>query len=409
MDNVYTVAQANKYIKNMFTQDFLLSHISVKGEVSNCKYHSMGHIYFSIKDAGGVLSCVMFQGKRKGLNFLLQDGQKVVVSGNINVYEKSGQYQLYADKIEKEGTGDLYKKFLELKQELEDMGMFSDEYKKPIPPYAMSVGIVTASTGAAIQDIINISKRRNPYVTLKLFPAKVQGEGAAQTIVKGIEYFNRNCVDVIIVGRGGGSIEDLWAFNEKIVARTIFESEVPIISAVGHETDFTIADYVADLRAPTPSAAAELAVFRFDEFINQLYGYESDITYKIKLKIKNYRRTIEENQWKLSKMSPKVVIQSQRQYLTDLNNKLTTIMQNKILLNRHELKLYAERLQGISPLGKLSGGFAFLSSMDDERITSINQMKVNQKIKLSLKDGVASAVIKSIDEKGRKYGADEET
>src|SRR5574344_346655 len=398
MDNVYTVAQANKYIKNMFTQDFLLSHISVKGEVSNCKYHSMGHIYFSIKDSGGVMSCVMFLGKRNGLKFTLQEGQKVIVSGNINVYEKSGQYQLYADKIEKEGTGDLYKRFLELKQELEDMGMFAPEYKKPIPKYAMSIGIVTASTGAAIQDIINISKRRNPYVTLKLFPAKVQGEGAATTIVAGIQYFNKNNVDIIIIGRGGGSIEDLWAFNEEIVARAIFDSNIPVISAVGHETDFTIADYVADMRAPTPSAAAELSVFRYDDLVNQLESNLSDMRYRRDSQIRNYRRKLEEYRWKLDKMSPKTVIQSQRQYLVELDSKLNNSIKNKVMIKRHELKVLAERLNGLSPLSKFSSGYAYLSSENDNRITSINQMKENQKIKLYLQDGSANATIESIEQ-----------
>ena len=245
----------------MFAQDFMLKRISVKGEVSNCKYHSTGHIYFTLKDGAGAISAVMFAGNRRGLTFAMKEGDKVVVTGSIEVYERDGKYQLYAREIELAGAGNLYLKFEALKRELEEMGMFDASYKKPIPKYAKRVGIVTAPTGAAIQDIRNIASRRNPYVQLILYPALVQGEGAAASVVNGIRALDALGVDVMIVGRGGGSIEDLWAFNEEIVARAIFACETPVISAVGHETDTTIADYVADLRAPTPSAAAELAVF----------------------------------------------------------------------------------------------------------------------------------------------------
>ena len=258
---VYTVGQVNSYIKNMFAEDFALRSISIKGEISNCKYHSSGHIYFSLKDKNAVIACVMFKSNTKGLDFRLTEGQSVVATGTVSVYERDGKYQLYAEKITSDGAGDLHKKFEELKKELEEMGMFAPEYKKPIPKYAMNIGIVTAATGAAIQDIINISTRRNPYVQLNLYPSLVQGASAAPDIVNGIRCLDNMGMDVIIVGRGGGSIEDLWAFNEEIVARAVFECNTPVISAVGHETDTTIIDYVADRRAPTPSAAAELAVF----------------------------------------------------------------------------------------------------------------------------------------------------
>lgn len=267
MASVYSVSQVNTYIKNMFAQDFALNRIQVKGEVSNLKYHTSGHIYFTLKDGGSALAAVMFAGRRAaGLKFRMQEGQQVIVRGSIEVYERDGRYQLYAKEIEPDGTGDLYRRFVELRDRLEEMGMFAGEYKQPIPRYARTVGIVTASTGAAIRDIMNISARRNPYVQLVLFPAQVQGEGAVPSIVKGIEVLDRMGLDVIIVGRGGGSIEDLWAFNEEAVARAIFACRTPVISAVGHETDVTIADYVADLRAPTPSAAAELAVFDYAQF-----------------------------------------------------------------------------------------------------------------------------------------------
>ena len=260
MKNVYSVGQVNTYIKNMFAQDFLLRRLSVKGEVSNCKYHSSGHIYFTLKDGGGTLQAVMFASQRRGLNFKLVEGQQVVVKGTVDVYERDGKYQLYASEIELSGRGDLYLRFEKLLKELEEMGMFDPQYKRPIPRFAKTVGIVTAPTGAAIRDIMNISHRRNPYVQLILYPALVQGDGAKDSIVKGIRTLDAMGLDVLIVGRGGGSIEDLWAFNEEEVARAIFACNTPVISAVGHETDVTIADYAADLRAPTPSAAAELAV-----------------------------------------------------------------------------------------------------------------------------------------------------
>ena len=258
MKNIYTVSQVNQYIKNMFTQDFMLSRIYVRGEVSNCKYHPKGHIYFSLKDESGSISCILFAGNRKGLPFRMQDGQQVAVFGSISVYERDGTYQLYAREIVLDGAGILAQRFQELKEELEEMGMFAPEYKQPIPAFAKKIGIVTAPSGAAVRDIIHIAKRRNPYIELILSPALVQGAEAAPSIVKALERIQKEDVDVIIVGRGGGSIEDLWAFNEEEVARAIFDCPIPVISAVGHETDTTIADYVADLRAPTPSAAAGL-------------------------------------------------------------------------------------------------------------------------------------------------------
>lgn len=395
MNSVYTVSQANQYIKNMFNQDFLLNNISVRGEVSNCKYHSSGHIYFSIKDRNGLLSCVMFAGKKRGLDFKMEAGNKVIVSGNINVYERDGKYQLYADKIEKEGTGDLYKRFIELKNELEEMGMFSDEYKKEIPKYSMNVGIVTASTGAAIQDIINISKRRNPYIKLVLYPAKVQGDGAADTIVNGIRCLDSKNLDVIIVGRGGGSIEDLWAFNEEKVARAIFECNTPVISAVGHETDYTIADYVADMRAPTPSAAAELVVFEYNKLCEKISSYEENMRYRIDIKIRNYRNTVNDLLWKLNKMSPANNIQSKRQRLADLEIRLYDSINRKTSERRHQLELLTERLNGLSPLNKLSGGYAYISDDKNKPVKSIKQINADDELKIVLKDG--NAKVKVID------------
>ena len=313
---IYSVGQVNTYIKNMFSQDFMLNRISIKGEVSNCKYHTSGHIYFSLKDETGTLSCVMFAGQRKGLGFAMKNGDKVVAEGSVSVYERDGKYQLYARSITLEGAGLLYERYLALKKELEEMGMFSQEYKQPIPAYVKKVGIVTAPTGAAIQD--NIAGRRNPYVQLILYPALVQGEGAKESIVKGIETLDAWGVDVIIVGRGGGSIEDLWAFNEEEVARAIFHCQTPIISAVGHETDTTIADFVADLRAPTPSAAAELAVADVRQLLETLRAYRQKLTFGMENQIYSLRQRMKQYEMKLEYGSPAYQIQEKRIRLLDL-------------------------------------------------------------------------------------------
>ena len=269
--NVYTVSQVNSYIKNMFAQDFLCSSIMIKGELSNVKYHGSGHIYFTLKDTGAAISCVMFAGNRGGLTFRMEEGQQVVVGGSLDVYERDGKYQLYARQIERLGDGYLYEQYEKLKKELAEMGMFDAAYKTKIPFYVRKLGVVTAQTGAAVRDIINVAKRRNPFIEIVLYPAIVQGDQAVCSIINGIHALEREGVDVMIVGRGGGSIEDLWAFNHREVAQAVFDCSVPIISAVGHETDTTIIDYVADLRAPTPSAAAELAVCDMAAVVQQLY------------------------------------------------------------------------------------------------------------------------------------------
>ena len=314
MKNVYSVGQVNTYIKNMFAQDFMLQRISVKGEVSNCKYHTSGHIYFTIKDAAGTLNAVMFAGSRKGLKFQMKEGDQVVVTGSVEVYERDGKYQIYAREIELDGAGNLYQKFEALKQELEEMGMFAAEYKQPIPPYAMKIGVVTAPTGAAVQDIRNISARRNPFVQLILYPALVQGDGAVESIVNGIHALDALGVDVMIVGRGGGSIEDLWAFNEEEVARAIFECETPVISAVGHETDWTIADFVADLRAPTPSAAAELAVFDYAAVEGRLGEIKERMFLLNMQRIQQMRKELEHAKDRLSYLSPEGQLREKRKY-----------------------------------------------------------------------------------------------
>lgn len=399
MKSVYSVSQVNSYIKNMFTQDFVLNSIYIKGEVSNCKYHTSGHIYFSLKDKGGVISGVMFAGNRGGLNFTLKEGQDVIVLGSVSVYEKSGAYQVYAKQIMLDGAGQLYQKYEELKKELEEMGMFDIMYKQPIPKYATKIGICTASTGAAIQDIRNISSRRNPYVRLYLYPAIVQGENAAASIVQGLRYLDEMDMDVIIVGRGGGSIEDLWAFNEEAVARTIFNMKTPVISAVGHETDTTIADYVADLRAPTPSAAAELAVFDYNEFKNKLFQYKRTLENKLEREIQKNRILVKNYEARVNYASPKNQLLTKKQYVDELFTKMENLFKNKLTNDKHTLGILAERLNGLSPLNKLSNGYAYITDDNLHTITSVGQIDVGEKVLLNLKDGKVTSVVEKI-EKG---------
>lgn len=387
MASIYSVSQVNSYIRNMFTQDFALSRISVRGEVSNCKYHSSGHIYFTLKDKTGTLSTVMFASQRRGLCFQLQEGQQVVVSGSVDVYERDGKYQLYARKIEPDGNGDLFARFCKLRDELEEMGMFAPEYKKPIPKYAARIGVVTASTGAAIRDIMNITGRRNPYVQLVLYPALVQGTDAAGSIAAGIRVLDEMGLDVLIVGRGGGSIEDLWAFNEELVARAIFACKTPVISAVGHETDVTIADYVADLRAPTPSAAAELAVFDYRQFESVRLAYQEALWQQMSQKLNEKRHRLERYALLLKLHDPKRQIHEKYQHLAEVQDRLQAAMEHRILEARHRLALAGGRLHGLSPLEKISKGYGFLTDEQGKRIEHIDDVKIGDAVTIRITDG----------------------
>ena len=377
----------------MFIQDYVLRKVYVKGEVSNCKYHTSGHIYFSLKDETGVLSCVMFAGQRRGLAFRMKDGDRVVVGGAVDVYERDGRYQMYAKEITLEGAGALYERFLALKAELEEMGMFAPEYKQPIPRFIRRLGVVTAPTGAAVQDIRNISLRRNPYLQIILYPALVQGDGAADSIVKGIRMLDEASVDTIIVGRGGGSIEDLWAFNEEKVARAIFECRTPIISAVGHEVDFTIADFVADLRAPTPSAAAELAVDDMAQVMYTLSSYQERFQRDMREKIEFQRVRLGQYQMRLKYLSPESRLRDRRQALVDFEDTLRRAMDNKLQQYRHRLGIYLERYQGLSPLAKLNQGYSFVADTDGRGITSVSQVKPGDRVEISVTDGVIQAEV----------------
>ena len=395
MKNIFSVGQINRYVKNMFTQDFILQKIYVKGEVSNCKYHTSGHIYFSLKDETGVLSCVMFAGHRRGLAFRMKDGDRVVVGGAVDVYERDGRYQLYAKEISLEGAGALYERFLALKTELEEMGMFAQEYKQPIPAFIHRLGVVTAPTGAAVQDIRNISLRRDPYLQIILYPALVQGEGAADSIVRGIHMLDQAEVDVIIVGRGGGSIEDLWAFNEEKVARAIFECRTPIISAVGHETDFTIADFVADLRAPTPSAAAELAVADFRQILQNIAGLRDRMQKAMQRRAELGRAQLMRYQMRFQYLNPEAKLRDNRQRLADLDELLRRAMKNRIAEERHMLGIYLERYRGLSPLYKLNQGYSFVSDREGNGIISTKQVHSGDLLEISVTDGVIEAEVRS--------------
>lgn len=396
-NNVYSVEYINSYIKTMFSQDFLLRSVYVRGEVSNVTYHPSGHIYFTMKDKSGTLSCVMFSGKRKeGLKFTLKEGQQIICGGSVTIYEARGQYQMYATNIVLDGEGLLYEKFEQLKKELEERGMFDKAYKRPIPKYSSKIGVVTASTGAAIQDIINISKRRNPYVQLYLYPAIVQGDGAAKSIVNAIRALDRYGVDVIIVGRGGGSIEDLWAFNEEIVAEAIFNCKTPVVSAVGHETDTTIADYVADLRAPTPSAAAELTVFSYDEFTDRLTEIKQQLKHRVEARLKQERLKLDRGKLIVEKLNPSYEVNNKRLRLVHMDERIRELMNRKLDANKHTYELLIEGMRTISPLEKLSKGYAYAET-SGKPVKTVSRINTGDEIILYLKDGKVTTEVKSVD------------
>ena len=402
----------------MFQQDILLSRVYVRGEVSNLKYHTSGHIYFSLKDETGTLSCVMFAGNRKGLAFAMKNGDKVICAGNFDVYTRGGNYQMYVKAIRLEGAGLLYERYLKLKAELQEMGMFDAVYKKPVPKYARRVGIVTAPTGAAIRDIQNISRRRNPYVQLILYPALVQGEGAAEAVARGIEALDKAGVDVIIAGRGGGSIEDLWAFNEEIVARAIFNCTTPVISAVGHETDTTIADFVADLRAPTPSAAAELAVFDYSEFMDTIAVYRRRLRQGTERRIIKARGDIRYYEVRLGALSPKNKLNDRRRRLAEQEERMVSVLRRRIDENRmradtisrrmslvaertlrlrqKKYSMLVERMRGLNPLDRLKSGFSFVSDEKGRAVTRISDVEAGRVLSIHVTDGIIKAGVQDV-------------
>lgn len=387
-NKVFSVTQINTYIKRMFQSDYALRRISIKGQVSNCKYHSSGHIYFSLKDEGSQISCVMFANARyDGLKFELEDGQEVVVDGNVSVYERGGSYQLYAQEIRLNGIGELYVAYEMLKQKLYEEGLFDHEKKKPIPKNPKKIGVVTARTGAAIHDIISTAKRRNPYVQLILYPAKVQGDGASDTIVAGIKALDQYGVDIIIVGRGGGSIEDLWAFNEEKVARAIYEAQTPIISGTGHEVDTTIADYAADLRAATPTAACELAVPDIREVMEGITNREYTLRTLLKQVVRRYQMKLQQYQITIANFDPRFQLQEQKMHLAELEEQIHAVMKNKMTDYQHKLELYTKELHGLSPTAKLINGFGYIEGSNGEPVTSVKKVMEGDQISLTISDG----------------------
>ncbi len=388
MSKVYSVTKLNAYIKNMFAMDYALSGIQLEGEVSNCKYHSAGHIYFTLKDEKSQIGAVMFAGKRSsGLKIHLKDGMKVLVRGSVEVYERGGTYQLYATQIEEAGFGNLYEKYLQLKEKLAAEGLFAADKKKPVPQYARRVGIITSPTGAAIQDIIQVSRRRNPYVELFLYPSLVQGEGAAADIVKAIAAMDALQLDVIILGRGGGSMEDLWAFNEESVARAVFAANTPIISAVGHETDFTICDFTADLRAATPSQAAEFANFDYGQFLTDLDTLRIRLRSAFGGNLVRWRNRLQQNMLRLQARSPERSLHQYRNYLMDLENKCAKAISFKLAKAQSDLALYAGRLESLSPISRIAAGYAYVSDAKGKRISRAADAKEKDCILIQFSDG----------------------
>ncbi|MBQ3553219.1 MAG: exodeoxyribonuclease VII large subunit [Clostridia bacterium] len=390
-----SVSQLNNYIKRVIENNSYLKNIWVKGEISNCKIHSSGHIYLTLKDENSVLRAVMFRGAAMGLRFTPEDGMKILARGRVSVYESGGQYQLYIEEMQPDGVGALHLAFEQLKTKLSEEGLFDERYKKPLPKYPQVVGVVTAATGAAVRDIIHVLGRRFPKALVRLRPVLVQGEGAATEIAEAIRFFNENkLADVLIVGRGGGSIEDLWAFNEEIVARAVFASEIPIISAVGHETDFTICDFVADRRAPTPSAAAEIAVPSVYELSEKLGAMQSLLSSAV-------MRSIERKRQKAERLSSSSALSSFPSRLDDFRMKLALTdqrleqrIQKTLGQKAEELSVSIAKLDSLSPLKVLTRGYAYASTEDGTNLSSVHQVTDGDAILVRLSDGTLDCLVK---------------
>lgn len=392
--NPITVTDLNKYIKGRIDNDEMLNNVLVKGEISNFKNHYTGHMYFTLKDENSLIKCVMFKTYTTHLSFMPKDGMKVIVLGGVSVFERDGVYQIYAKAMKEDGLGNLYVAYEELKNKLSNEGLFDEKYKKPIPFMPKTIGVLTSNTGAVIRDIINVSTRRNPNVNIRLYPVPVQGSGAGEKIAEGIELMNKNkLADVLIIGRGGGSIEDLWPFNEEIVARAMFNSEIPIISAVGHETDFTIADFVADLRAPTPSAAAELAVANIDDVRETLKTYNNRYKVSLKKKIELMKMSYEKCMTRQAFKNPTQKINEQYM-LIDMKVKS---LQNSILLKIKEDKTKfvkeVAKLDALSPLKTLTRGYSIISKQDGRIAKEVKDLSQGEKVSIRLSDGSVDAQV----------------
>ena len=388
---VGTVSRVNNYIKRLLDSKPVLNNIWVKGEISNCKRHSSGHIYLTLKDEGSVLKAVMFRGAASSLNFDPVDGTTVIAHGRVSVYEAGGSYQLYIEDMTPDGIGDLYREFEKLKAKLSEEGLFDEQFKKSLPEYPQKIGVATAPTGAAVRDIINVITRRYPIAEILIYPTLVQGNGAKESIVSAIEYFDKTkSVDIIIIGRGGGSIEDFWEFNEESVARAIFACQTPIISAVGHETDFTIADFVADFRAPTPSAAAEVSVPSTDELYRLISIYKSQMKNIIETRIDAHRRT-------LKRVMPKSPQDKINQLSQKLDMRIQTLEQvYKLNINDRcrALSEFASKLDALSPLKTLNRGYSIAMNNEGKVLNKIDDFKQDMLFSLKLRDGDIDCIVR---------------
>ena len=388
----------------MFQTDFLLRNVRVTGEVSNCKYHSSGHIYFTLKDEASALACVMYAGDRAGMKFTLDDGMKIIASGRISVYERDGKYQLYVKSVQRDGAGALYERYLALKTELEEMGMFDASYKKPLPKYALNIGVVTAQTGAVIHDIQNVAYRRNPYVQIYLYPAKVQGEGASETICEGIRTLDAMNPDVIIIGRGGGSIEDLWAFNDERVARAIYASDIPVISAVGHEPDVTIADFVADARASTPSNAAEIAVPDQREIYRRLDALQTRMVQSEQKRVKALREQFEKTSRSRALQDPMAFIDDKRMLLDYTQKNLAALAQHQMAQRTQQFTALAAKLDALSPLKVLGRGYAVARNEQGQILRAAQEAAAGEKIEVLLGQGSLNCTVNACNMGGNDDG-----
>ncbi len=394
--NVYTVGQINAYIKNMFTQDYLLHSVIVTGEVSNLKFHSSGHIYFTLKDDSGILSAVMFRSNAVKLRSGLSDGDRIEAYGSVNIYERSGSYQLYVTSIKKAGEGEKKEELERLRRKLAEMGMFDPMYKKPVPKYSFRIGVVTSPTGSVIHDIRQVAGRRNPGVEIVLHPAKVQGDGAAQSIIAGIEALERDGVDVIIIGRGGGSDEDLSAFNDEALATAIFNCSVPVVSAVGHGDDESITDMVADVHAPTPSAAAEITVFLYDDFVRDVNMRIMTLERLMREHIDDRRAALHQRMLRMDALSPSSKVKLHRALYLNKEQKLDDLMSRKLDAAKHKVLIYIEKYKALSPVEKIGHGFAAVTDGKGKKVTDITSIHAGDELRLIMREGVITATATGI-------------
>ncbi|EHK2426985.1 exodeoxyribonuclease VII large subunit [Clostridium perfringens] len=394
-----SVGEVNNYVKKLVENDFILKNLNVKGEISNLKFHSSGHIYFSLKDENSKVNCIMFKNNAVNLDFRLEEGMKVEIKARLGVYHKEGTYQLYCENIKKAGIGELFEEFHKLKKELSEEGIFDQKYKRALPKFPKRIGIITARTGAAVRDIINVIQRRNKSLDIILYPAKVQGENAADSIIEGIRYFNNEkSVDVIILGRGGGSIEELWAFNNRDLAYEIFNSRIPTVSAVGHEVDFTISDFVSDMRAPTPSAAGELVSPSLQEMINDLLNKKEFLHRAVDRRFLNAKRDVDLLHKGLKGNNPKHIIEKRIKEVNSLEEKLNFLGKRKIDKAKDELIALNSILQTLNPLNTLGRGYSVIMDKKDKVINKVSELKKNDMVKVIMKDGSVNIDIKIINE-----------